>query len=112
MTAKQAKKMVPRSRAFEAIHSAASDLHEAGLMDKATMREFDKSCLKPVPAYHGKDVKRIRERVHVSQGVLATYMNISVSTVQKWETDNRPIVGAAAKLLSIIERSGSIEAIA
>ena len=41
----QAQKMTPRSRAFEAIHSAATDLHEAGLIDKATMRGFDQSCL-------------------------------------------------------------------
>ena len=65
-----------------------------------------------MPAYHGKDIKRIRQDVHVSQGVLARYMNVSVSTVQKWETDNRPVIGAAAKLLSLVERSGDIQAIA
>ena len=108
----KAKKSIPRSRTFEAIHSAVADLHDAGLVNKTTMREFDKSCLNPVPAYHGKDVQRIRQNLHVSQGILAQYMNISVSTVQKWETDNRPIIGAAAKLLSLIERSGSIESIA
>lgn len=31
-----------KSDAFEAIHSAASALHEAGTIDKATMRSFDK----------------------------------------------------------------------
>ena len=34
-----------KSDAFEAIHSAAKGLHRAGTIDKATMREFDESCL-------------------------------------------------------------------
>ncbi len=34
-----------KSDAFEAIHSAAQGLHRAGTIDKATMREFDESCL-------------------------------------------------------------------
>ncbi len=32
-----------KSDAFEAIHSAASGMRRAGVMDKATMREFDES---------------------------------------------------------------------
>ena len=34
-----------KSDAFEAIHSAVSGMHRAGTIDKATMREFDESCL-------------------------------------------------------------------
>ena len=33
--------------AFEAIHSAASGLYEAGVIDTATMKGFDASCLVP-----------------------------------------------------------------
>ena len=33
--------------AFEAIHSAASGLYEAGVIDKTTMKDFDSSCLVP-----------------------------------------------------------------
>ena len=34
-----------KSDAFEAIHSVAQGLHRAGTIDKATMRDFDESCL-------------------------------------------------------------------
>ena len=34
-----------KSDAFKAIHSAALGLHRAGTIDKATMRDFDESCL-------------------------------------------------------------------
>ena len=38
-----------KSDAFEAIHSSAAALYKAGAIDKATMRNFDASCL-AVPA--------------------------------------------------------------
>lgn len=95
-----------KSRAFEAIHSAASDLHEMGQIDAKTMREFDVSCLTAVPNYTAKDVQRIRKKFKVSQSVFANYLNTSTSTVQKWEIgDNHPS-GLAAKMLYVIEKLG------
>lgn len=38
-----------KSDAFEAIHSATQGLRRAGTIDKATMREFDESCLTVPP---------------------------------------------------------------
>jgi putative transcriptional regulator len=110
MTAKM--KTLPKSDAFEAIHSAAMGLHKVGVIDQSTMRKFDEACLVPVPKYASKDVKRIRMNVHVSQAVLAAHMNVSVSTVQKWEAGAKAVSGAAAKLLNLVERKGSIDAIA
>jgi len=37
-----------RSRLSAAIHETATGLHRIGLMDKATMRKFDASCLTAV----------------------------------------------------------------
>lgn len=104
MTAKIVKK--PKSDAFEAIHSAASGLHRAGVIDQKTMREFDESCLTQVPVYAARDVKRIRAKVKVSQAVLAAYMNTSVSAIQKWEAGGKAPSGPAAKLLNIVEKHG------
>ena len=39
------RKSKPKNDAFEAIHSAAEGLHRAGIVDQATMREYDKLCL-------------------------------------------------------------------
>jgi len=104
MTAKMLKK--PKSDAFDAIHSAASGLHRAGVIDQKTMREFDAACLAKVPVYAGSDVKRIRAKVKVSQAVLAAYMNTSVSAIQKWEAGEKVPSGPAAKLLNIVEKHG------
>lgn len=36
----------PKSKAFEAIHSAVTGMSRAGTVDQETVRQFDQSCLK------------------------------------------------------------------
>ena len=95
-----------KSDAFEAIHASATALHQVGAIDKATMRGFDESCLLTPPAMAAKQIKRIRERAHVSQPVFARYLNTSESTVQKWEAGTKRPSGMALKLLAIVEKHG------
>ena len=78
-----------KSDAFEAIHSAAQGLHRAGTIDKATMRSFDELSLATPPAFAARQIKKIREKAHVSQPVFARYLNTSESTVQKWEAGTK-----------------------
>lgn len=95
-----------KSDAFEAVHSSATALHEIGAIDKATMREFDKSCLAALPSIEPKQIKRIREQSRVSQPVFARYLNTSESTVQKWEAGTKRPSGMALKLLAVVEKHG------
>jgi putative transcriptional regulator len=95
-----------KSYAFEAIHSAAQGLHRAGAIDKATMRDFDESCLATSPEISPEDIKRIREQAHVSQPIFARYLNTSESTVQKWEAGTKWPSGMALKLLAVVEKHG------
>ena len=71
-----------KSDALEAIHASATALHRVGAVDKATMREFDESCLVTPTGIAPQQIKRIREKAHVSQPVFARYLNTSESTVQ------------------------------
>jgi putative transcriptional regulator len=95
-----------KSDAFEAIHSSAAALHRVGVIDKATMREFDASCVAAVPALAPKHIRRIRELSHVSQPVFARYLNTSESTIQKWEAGTKRPSGMALKLLAVVEKHG------
>lgn len=95
-----------RSDAFEAIHSSASALHKVGVIDKATMRDFDATSLAMIPGIKPAQIKRLRERNHVSQPVFARYLNTSESTVEKWETGAKRPSGMALKLLKIVEKHG------
>ncbi len=95
-----------KSDAFEAIHTSAAALVKVGAIDKATMRDFDASCLAVPPAIAPADIKRLRETNKVSQPVFARYLNTSESTVEKWETGAKKPGGAALKLLSLVQKHG------
>jgi putative transcriptional regulator len=101
-----AKKTKFKSDAFEAIHTSAAALLKVGAIDKATMRDFDISCL-TVPVEIGpQQIKQIREANHVSQPVFARYLNTSESTVEKWETGAKRPSNMALKLLNIVQKHG------
>ena len=95
------------------VAESAMDLGRLGLIDLHRLARVKALCLDEPPVYSPSRVAAIRIRkARMSQSVFAKLLNVSVSTVQKWEApaaDKRPS-GAAAKLLQIIERKG-IEAI-
>jgi len=47
------------------------------------MREFDESCLSVPTPLARRQIKALRERLHVSQPISARYLNTSESTVEK-----------------------------
>jgi putative transcriptional regulator len=87
-------------------HNTAKGLHEAGVMDARTMREFDVLCLPPIKNLSAAQIKRLRMRNNASQAVFAAYLNTSPSTVQKWEQGQKKPNGPSLKLLNLIERKG------
>ena len=91
---------------LEVVHNSAKDLHDAGVMDEMTLREFDVLCLPPVKQYSSAQIKRIRLRSKASQGVFAAYLNTSISTVQKWERGAKKPNGPSLKLLSLVDLKG------
>jgi len=94
------------SKILDTVHETARDLHEAGVMDARTMREFDALCLQPVKTLSAAQIKRLRTRLRVSQAVFAAYLNTSPSTVQKWERGEKKPNGPSLKLLNLVERKG------
>jgi len=89
-----------------AIHETALDLHEAGLIDKQTMRRFDDSCLTPVRSFTPEEIRALREREQVSQTVFALYLNVSKDSVSQWERGDKRPAGPACKLLSLVAEKG------
>ncbi len=96
---------------LKVVHESAMDLHDAGVLDQITMREFDALCLTPVKEYTALQIKQIRMRNKASQTVFATYLNTSPSTVQKWEQGKKRPRGTSLKLLNLVDRKG-IDALA
>ncbi len=90
-----------------AAHDTTKGLHEAGVNDTKTMREFDALCLTPVKNLSAAQIKRLPTRNKASQAVFAAYLNTSPSTVQKWEQGQKKPNGPSLKLLNRVQDKGS-----
>ena len=95
-----------RSNIMASIHETAEDLYEAGLMEKRTMREFDRLCLTPISPLKPEEIRVIRERENVSQVVFANYLNVSKGIISQWERGEKRPSGTSLKLLSLVEKKG------
>ncbi|MFV2057771.1 MAG: helix-turn-helix domain-containing protein [Thiohalomonadales bacterium] len=91
---------------LEVVHEGAKDLHEIGLMDDITMREFDALCLPAIKKLSARQIKLLREKNKASQAVFAAFLNTSVSTVQKWEQGQKRPNGPSLKLLNLVADKG------
>ncbi|WP_404711904.1 helix-turn-helix domain-containing protein [Sphingomonas sp. MMS24-J13] len=88
------------------IHETVAGLHGAGILDKATMREFDALCLAPVKPLAPDEIRALRERENVSQPVFARYLNVRKDAVSKWERGEKRPNGPSLKLLNIVRAKG------
>lgn len=95
-----------QSRILEEIHGSISRMHSLGIADKQTMKEFNKLCFKDIKVLNPEEIKLIREKEHVSQSILAKYLNMSASTIAQWERGAKKPSGPALKLLNIIYEKG------
>jgi putative transcriptional regulator len=95
-----------RSRLAEAVHETAHDLHAAGFIDLRRMREYDALVPTPVPDLSSDRIRALRERHRISQAVLATLLNTSLSTVRQWEIGAKHPSGPSLKLLDLLDRKG------
>ncbi len=100
-----------RSDILASIHETVSDLKEAGLINKRTMKRFDELCLTPVEELSADEIRKIRLESNVSQAVFARYLNVSPGVISQWERGEKSPSGASLKLLTVVRRKG-LESIA
>ena len=100
-----------RSDLARSVHLAAKDAHDVGLLDRATMRRFDASCLTKVEPLTPGEILEIRQREGVSQDVFAHFLNVRAKLVSEWERGEKKPSGPSLKLLAIVKAKG-LDAIA
>jgi putative transcriptional regulator len=101
-------KRTPKNRVLDEMIEMAQALQAHELISKQDMAKMKLICEAP-PAYSPEKVTAIRVRkAKVSQSVLASILNVSLSAVQKWESPSsgKHPSGAAAKLLQLIDKKG------
>jgi putative transcriptional regulator len=100
------KRVTAKTALLAAMHETAADLHRLGFIDMHKMNKMDALCLEPVPAYSAADIKALRAQNNLSQAVLASVLNTSLSTVRQWEIGHKHPSGPSLKLLSLLQRKG------
>jgi len=95
-----------RKSITDSILNTVKDLNKSGVVNTTTMRNIETLCIPETPEYSPEKIKSIREKLRISQAALAMILNISISTVQKWEQGNKKPAGSSRKLLYIIEKKG------
>ena len=98
----------PDRIAIELLDTARA-LSKHGLLSAHELGQVKVLCTPP-PAYTADEVILIRtQKAKMSQTVFAGFLNVTASTVQKWESESsgKHPGGAAAKLLQLIEKKGS-----
>ena len=68
---------------------------------RRTLRE---ATVTPPPRYGSSRIRRLRERLGLSQPVFAQALNVSVATVRGWEQGARIPDGPSRRLLEVVER--------
>jgi len=75
--------------------------YEQGKLD---LRSVDIEVPQAPEEYKPKAIKKIREKYRYSQGYFALVLNVSVKTVQSWESGQRTPSHAALRLLEIVDK--------
>ncbi len=94
----------------EAILETADSLHRVGAMDdkthaRITIRHLGRPAQTAEPI-SGEEIREVRERANLSQGVFARYLNVTTGYVSQLERAAKRPTGAALALLNVIRRKG------
>lgn len=95
-----------KKRLLEEAQAMMHDLHDAKIVDFATLREFNALCVTKTHELSPRKIKKIRQCAKVSQAVFAKIINVSLAAIKQWERGERKPSGAALKLLNLIEAKG------
>lgn len=92
---------------LEKMQRMAQRFAQTGTVDQLTMRKIDALAMQDkLEGFNAQRIQALRAREGISQGVLATVLNMSSESVKKWEQGKSKPQGAALRLLSIIDRNG------
>jgi putative transcriptional regulator len=71
---------------------------------KLDLRSEEIEIPEPPAQYKAKQIKKIRKQHHYSQSIFAKILNVSIRTVQSWESGKRIPSHAALRLLEIVDK--------
>ena len=98
-----------RNNIKKAIGNTVQDLINNGIKTSFSVKELKELSVKiPEVEIKAKDVKSIREKVKMSQGVFAKLLNVNSSSVKQWEQGKRNPSGSTKVLLELLKKDPEI----
>lgn len=99
------------NRITKELLETAKGMHKVGVLDdktyeKITKRHLGKEKLLKMEPITSDEIRAIREREHISQAVLANYLNLTVGYISQLERGLRQPTGAVLALLNIVRHKG------
>ena len=95
------------SNIYENILSGLQEAIDDSVAEKKTLKRRMVAIV-PVKEYSSQEVKKIRNNTGLSQKLFASYMGVSVKTVEAWEAGiNRPN-GTASRILNMMELDNNL----
>lgn len=85
-------------------------LEEAIAYEKGNGKAKSKTyMILPVKEYAGKEIRDIRMKAGMTQSVFASYMGVSIKTVEAWEGGRTHPTGPVFRLLDILAAGEEVE---
>lgn len=79
--------------------------YEKGI-GKANVKTY---MILPIKEYSGKEIREVRIKAGMTQSVFASYMGVSIKTVEAWEGGRTHPTGPVFRLLDILSESDDME---
>ncbi len=90
------------SKIYNSIMAGLNEaIEDAGASQKKLKRTT--VTIIPVKEYSASEIKSIRRSLSMSQRAFASYLGVSVKTVESWEAGINHPAGAASRLISMLE---------
>ena len=81
-------------------------LEDAGSKDKKLKRRV--VSVIPVKVYNADEIQDIRRKTGLSQKLFASYLGVSLKTVEAWEAGTNHPSGTASRILSMMEMDADL----
>lgn len=95
------------SKAYDSIMSGLTEMIEdAKAPEKILPRRT--VTIVPVKQYDAEQVKSIRKSTGLSQRLFASYLGVSVKTVEAWEAGTNHPSGSASRILTMMEMDDNL----
>lgn len=90
----------------EVFESIITGLNQAIQYEKGSLKNVRKRrvTISPIPHYEGQSVKKIRDRLHLSQNAFAQIIGVSKKTVEAWEAGRNVPQGPAQRIIDLMTK--------